>query len=921
MYSALQILLAAKDESDLDTSLHSIQMTRKPISNVKIPDLHQKTVAALEGFGELNTLIKYATKTQLILGSWFNDSLWNIVIENSMPGTENFTILQRAIGQDKTKRWLLEFIGKCYLGLAKPEPKTSLNSVNPMVNELKAILTRSIKSSGIKLVLFVDDYLTAFLLRQWISRTEGLSQLTCSILESNNTKNNLFSVKIKDQRFPLEEFISGNSKLLIVTSRAEKEFEIPACSIVARFNPSGLDISTPNHENLFSKRSHNTAAEMELIQILNPGKAKKLKQQLGYNQTNKESDEAKVIEQSDKIGQEHIPESQVAVEETQGSESRYVWHIALDQLDADIYQPIAIISQSQIPVPPALQLLLPSGHKILEFNGICVQMNFTMQELKMIENFTIFTLKMVVETQLNKLNTLPYLIAPCQTKQNKVKIEWEKIRLMVSTGEQPGQEISVGTIVTERIRKDSFSVVDEILDESFFGDDSKILQALNVRIHQYIKKRHLETKVDKSRILKLVSAPVIENFFNHTGRSTKKLKPIYTVPEFCQHQKFDIQLHQSAQTFPALLTWIEYTIRALNLSQKLSLKLQTDSLLEALIMPSAIMHIDNEKLKLRGHEFLRFILSLHFFVRNPKLSERSLSFKRDGIIRNKNMYRLCKSLEIQKYIVTKEYRKKKWRLAGYLEAENINYSSDSNSEKPNLQPEKIVDAFKAIIGAIVLSLGEDEALQACLHLVLESKDTYDWGRVKQGFLSKIGKHNGSNETGAQDITAIIKQYFGYSFESSKLMLTALSHRSESSNEENTFQQLEFIGDALYDYLLPLHLASLPSEMFTKPVGVIKTTCICNAILALVCCETKLHRFISHNDKKIMNEISKYANTLQKSKRDNKQFWENIDFPKFLADTVEAMLGAIFIDCGFNIAVMKGVISIFFQNSLLKYIEL
>ena len=59
----------------------------------------------------------------------------------------------------------------------------------------------------------------------------------------------------------------------------------------------------------------------------------------------------------------------------------------------------------------------------------------------------------------------------------------------------------------------------------------------------------------------------------------------------------------------------------------------------------------------------------------------------------------------------------------------------------------------------------------------------------------------------------VEQILGYSFKEKSFLLQALTHASYTSNElTESYERLEFLGDAVLDYLVTAHIFSSSREV-------------------------------------------------------------------------------------------------------------
>lgn len=127
-------------------------------------------------------------------------------------------------------------------------------------------------------------------------------------------------------------------------------------------------------------------------------------------------------------------------------------------------------------------------------------------------------------------------------------------------------------------------------------------------------------------------------------------------------------------------------------------------------------------------------------------------------------------------------------------------------------------------------------------------------------------------------TESLEKILGYTFENKQLLVQAVTHSSHTSKLTENYERLEFLGDRV----LGVAIASLLYRIFpNEPEGSLS-----QRHTALVCKETVA-------DVALTLSLDKYMIVANEEIREN----ENV-----LCDVCEAVIGAIFIDAGCDVAV-------------------
>lgn len=152
-----------------------------------------------------------------------------------------------------------------------------------------------------------------------------------------------------------------------------------------------------------------------------------------------------------------------------------------------------------------------------------------------------------------------------------------------------------------------------------------------------------------------------------------------------------------------------------------------------------------------------------------------------------------------------------------------------------------------------------------------------------------------------------EQAIGYQFRDRSYLLQAMTHASFSPNRlTDCYQRLEFLGDAVLDYLITRHLYEDPRQHSPGALTDLRSALVNNSIFASLAVRHGFHKYFRHlspglNDVidrfvRIQNEnghcISEEFYLLSEDECDEA---EDVEVPKALGDVFESVAGAIFLD--------------------------
>lgn len=180
---------------------------------------------------------------------------------------------------------------------------------------------------------------------------------------------------------------------------------------------------------------------------------------------------------------------------------------------------------------------------------------------------------------------------------------------------------------------------------------------------------------------------------------------------------------------------------------------------------------------------------------------------------------------------------------------------------------------------------------------------------------------------------------GYTFKNKGYLLQSLTHASYQYNQvTNCYQRLEFLGDAVLDFLITRHLFDHPTKRFSPgELTDLRAALVNNNIFAALAVKFDFHKYLYaltpdlHN---VIRDYVLYCQTRQdvegmeavlkrirleeepEEEEGDHEDSEDIEVPKVLGDIYESVAGAIYLDSGMNLDAVWGV----YRPMLQKYID-
>lgn len=328
-----------------------------------------------------------------------------------------------------------------------------------------------------------------------------------------------------------------------------------------------------------------------------------------------------------------------------------------------------------------------------------------------------------------------------------------------------------------------------------------------------------------------------------------------------------------------------------------------------------------QRLEFFGDCVVKFISSLHLMASNLKWPESFLTGKKGKIVSNGFFARATLRAGLDKFIIRKRFTGTKWKPR---------YASDvlsipTNTEKTEMSSKSLADVIESLVGASYIIGGFPKAF-TCIETLLPLEK---WTSIPD-----------SNHVlydaipAGVEITSLsnVEKLIGYTFSKKMALLEALTHASYKGPLANcSYERLEFLGDAVLDYIISRRLYAHTPELGHAKMHGIRTAMANAAFLAFRMFETSvavdrvmppdMHRKVKHmslwqflrsdtaalvgNRDAAIAQYDAAKETIRYALRNEGVFpWHilaEMDAPKFLSDIVESVLGAIYVDSHGDIA--------------------
>ncbi|KAJ6819856.1 ribonuclease 3-like protein 2 [Iris pallida] len=160
----------------------------------------------------------------------------------------------------------------------------------------------------------------------------------------------------------------------------------------------------------------------------------------------------------------------------------------------------------------------------------------------------------------------------------------------------------------------------------------------------------------------------------------------------------------------------------------------------------------------------------------------------------------------------------------------------------------------------------------------------------------------SDEDPMPAAVAEVEDLLGYRFSDASLIAEALTHSSDA--EHASYQRLEFVGDAALGLAFTNYFYLTNPSLGPGQLSVLRAANISTEKLARVAVRHGLYRFLRRNSPKLDQMVEEFTMVV---KREIEEDFDGLPYggslvkaPKVLADVVESIAAAVYVDCGFNL---------------------
>ncbi|KAL8511973.1 hypothetical protein ACS0TY_018436 [Phlomoides rotata] len=321
----------------------------------------------------------------------------------------------------------------------------------------------------------------------------------------------------------------------------------------------------------------------------------------------------------------------------------------------------------------------------------------------------------------------------------------------------------------------------------------------------------------------------------------------------------------------------------------------TVQVLEAITTNKCQEKLHLESMQTLGDSFLKYAASQQLFKTYQNRHEGLLSLKRERTICNAALCKLGCDRRIPGFIRNEEFDVKTWIIPGIncgydvLKEEQVSWCKKVYiGARRNIKGKIVADVVKALLGAYLIAGGEKAALSFMV-----------WLGITVDFVNVPYMRTYTLKPDAYINVTYLESLLNYKFRDACLLVEALTHGSYMFPEiPICYQRLEFLGDAVLDYLMTLYLYFKYNGLSPELLTDLRSASVNNDCYARSAIRAGLYKHILHLSPDLHRHICATVSNVDESLSVETFGWESeMSLPKVLGDVIESIAGAIYVDSG------------------------
>ncbi|KAG8667957.1 hypothetical protein FPOAC1_012798 [Fusarium poae] len=629
-------------------------------------------------------------------------------------------------------------------------------------------------------------------------------------------------------------------------------------------------------------------------------------------------------------------------------------------------RPLILLSRRPLPGLPSIPLFFGNGRSAI-VEVACSQdpLGITTKEA---EGLTAFTFKLFADIFSKEFEAtcdqFPYLLAPSVRDTNSdetPRIDWDTV-YFVRDHDSLEWENESDDFFVDKLAVDPYDggrkLILKGIDKSKKPSDptpegvpesrSRAYRSVEQTIKQYSNSLFAKSRLtaqwrDDQPVVKAELLSLRRNLLDEFQVDEQINKDCFVILEPLKVSPLPMDVVSMTLKFPAIIHRIDSALIALDACELFDLSIPPALALEAMTKDSdntedhgkqqinfqAGMGSNYERLEFLGDSFLKMATTIAIFVLKPKSNECTYHVERMLLICNNNLFNTAVDCKLPEYIRSLAFDRRTW----YPDLTLRKGKAPKTTTRQRLADKSIADVCEALIGAAYLSSKDDNMNMAVkavtrmctskYHTMLAYDEYYASFKVPSWQKAKSNANQ-------RRLVQIVADATGYEFKSAPLLQSAFTHPSYTySGDVPNYQRLEFLGDALIDMAIVDHLYQKFPLADPQWLTEHKMAMASNQFLGCLCVKLNLHHHLLFNTSQFLKAIRDYVIELEMAEETAREeakeegtpmrmdFWINATPPpKAYADSIEALIGAMFVDSEFDYSVVER----FFTKSIFPYFE-
>ncbi|PHH62390.1 hypothetical protein CDD81_7186 [Ophiocordyceps australis] len=379
--------------------------------------------------------------------------------------------------------------------------------------------------------------------------------------------------------------------------------------------------------------------------------------------------------------------------------------------------------------------------------------------------------------------------------------------------------------------------------------------------------------------------------------------------------------------YPVMMYRLDSLLIALEACNTFDLEIQPRLALEALTKDSSNteehgseqidfqvgMGNNYERLEFLGDAFLKMATTISLFTLMPRTNEFEYHVERMLLVCNQNLFNHAVDSKMQQYVRSKSFDRRTW----YPQLSLKRGKAPKNEIQHSLSDKSIADVCEAMIGAAYMTGKAEGSMDAAVkavsrmvksknHKMTKYADYYEAYKMPEW---QVAVSSAAQRAAVDRIHESTKYRFRYP----NLLRSVFKHPSYPHEMIPNYQRLEFLGDALLDLVIVDYLFERFPKTDPQWLTEHKMAMVSNHFFGSLCVQLGLQKHLLMTTSSLIGQISEYAIEMEQAREAAKleangaqqDFWLTTSQPpKVLSDMLEALVGAMFVDSGYDFQVVR-----------------